>query len=517
MKKNLLTIVLLGFLSAMNAQSISTTYTYTWKYDTVYTNQVGQKNFAYTGSSQSYTLTAGTYTLEVWGAQGGRAYYSSSSYGYGYGGKGGYSKGTYTITATQTVYVYVGGQGTYSNSNSGSSSGGYNGGGTGYYYGAGGGGATHISLTNNQLQSIGASNINKILLVAGGGGGGYHYCSTSSSYAYQGGYGGGSSGGSGTGYSYYGYGGSQSSAGYSSYSSSYGCGGFGYGGSYYSSSSGYATGGGGGGLYGGGSSYRRGSGGGGSGYINSSLLTNYQISSGNSSFAATTTGSTETGHSGDGYARISYSFKVIDRIDTSILHTYVTTTISDTICRNGTYNKFGFTADGNLLSPGTHSYTHSNIGASKDSLTVLLLTVKPEAALYEEIDAPYTYTWPVTGETYTQSGVYSYMTTTPEGCDSSIVLALTIYDPTIGINENSDLQNITITPNPAKDYIDISCNSLEGADVYIYNMYAQKCVTQKLKREVTRIFLNNFPAGTYFLRIVNAEKTYKTFKIIKSE
>ncbi len=516
MKKLINTLILICVFSSVYSQSISTTYSFTWKYDTVYNTQNSVQNFSYTGSVQTYSVSAGTYKLEVWGAQGGRAYYSSSSYGYGYGGYGGYASGTYTVNAPTTLYVCVGAEGTYSNSNSGSSSGGYNGGGAGYYYGAGGGGATHISLMSGLLQNIGTSNKSKILLVAGGGGGGYHYASTSSSYAYQGGYGGGSSGGSGSGYSYYGYGGSQSCAGHSSYSSSYGAGGFGYGGSYYSSSSGYATGGGGGGLYGGGGSYRRGSGGGGSGYVNTSLLTNYQNSSGNTSFPSTVSGNTETGHSGNGYARISYSYTSIDHIDSTIAHTYIRTDIYDSICNGEMYSQLGFTIDSDTISDGMHLYTKHFSTTNTDSMAYLHLTIKPDIEVYEEIDAPYTYTWPVNGVTYTESGIYSYSTVTDEGCDSTIILALTIYDPTIGIEENIDSQDIRISPNPAHDYIDVK-SDFTNVDVYIYNMYGQKCMEKKLTENDTRISLSGLQAGAYFLRFAESGKIFKTHKIIKSE
>lgn len=112
MKRIFFIIMLCCMFFSGNSQSVTTTYSYTWKYDTVYQTQTGQKDFAYTGSAQSYTLSAGTYTLEVWGAQGGKAYYSSTSYGYGYGGKGGYAKGIYTAQSPITFYICVGGEGT---------------------------------------------------------------------------------------------------------------------------------------------------------------------------------------------------------------------------------------------------------------------------------------------------------------------------------------------------------------------------------------------------------------------
>lgn len=77
-------------------------------------------------------------------------------------------------------------------------------------------------------------------------------------------------------------------------------------------SNGPGSGGGGGGLYGGagGSGIKNGSpgigtGGGGSGYVNSSILSSAQTIAGNCSFPSITIGSNETGHSGNGHAKIT--------------------------------------------------------------------------------------------------------------------------------------------------------------------------------------------------------------------
>ena len=81
-------------------------------------------------------------------------------------------------------------------------------------------------------------------------------------------------------------------------------GGFGYGAYSNISSIGNHLMGGGGGWYGGGLSWDDGSAGG-SGYVNNSKLANAQTISGNQSFPAPTNNSNETGHSGNGYARIT--------------------------------------------------------------------------------------------------------------------------------------------------------------------------------------------------------------------
>lgn len=275
-------------------------------------------NFAYTGKAQSVTLEPGKYVLECWGAQGG--YRSNSSYG----GKGGYSTGTLTLTQKTTIYIYVGGSGNSVTSASNSIyPGGFNGGGYRYNY-KGGGGATDIR--------IGSASLYARVIVAGGGG-------SDGSPNYSGGYAGGVSGARGNfGCGSYGYGGSQT-ASYSSLSainsqgttnSSSNCAaGFGFGGfgCYYASGYGGA---GGGGWYGGQGTYPDGSGdddgggGGGSGYVYTSssasnypqgclLNSSYYLSdasnlSGNESFKSPS-GSTETGHSDNGYCRITCYIK----------------------------------------------------------------------------------------------------------------------------------------------------------------------------------------------------------------
>ena len=261
-------------------------------------------NCSYSGAAKSINLPPGKYKLQVWGAQGG--YRSNSTYG----GKGGYSIGTITLNAKTTVFVYAGGAGGSGTTNAGSSvlvAGGFNGGGSRYGY-KGGGGGSDIRIGQDSLYAR--------VIVAGGGG-------SDGATSKTGLYGGGTSGGTasqsfGTG----GGGGTQTAGGSGGSSNS---GSFGQGGNGLYRASGYA-GAGGGGWYGGGGSYPDGSGdddrggGGGSGYVYTSstasnypsgclltsdyYLTDANTYAGNTSFVGTS-GSNETGHSGNGYCRIT--------------------------------------------------------------------------------------------------------------------------------------------------------------------------------------------------------------------
>ena len=282
------------------------------------TTKTTTTDYSYTGAVQTATLKAGTHKLEVWGAQGG-GIQNDSSLDTANGGKGGYSYGTLTLTSNTNAYIYVGGMG--KSIGSGLAEGGFNGGGAAYGSSTGepangGGGASDIRINEDSLYSR--------VIVAGGGGGGGEDSGDNP------GYGGGTSGGASSGMSTL------------ATQTSTGTGGvFGFGANTPNDG-----GGGGGGWYGGGttngsqniptsnSGSDTSGGAGGSGYVytsstassypsgvklNSSYyLTNASTIAGNTSFTDNS-GSTVTGHSGNGYARITSTVKAstAPSIDTS--------------------------------------------------------------------------------------------------------------------------------------------------------------------------------------------------------
>ena len=291
-------------------------------------NYVFNGIYDYSSGVQTVPIeVSGYYYLQVWGAQGG-----SYNEEIAPGGNGGYSKGYIYLNAGDTLYINTGGKGGYgtSNSSTATSGGGVNGGGSAGYRGGAGGGATDIRVNQNDLYAR--------VIVAGGGGGSFYQ--SSSIYA-LGGAGGGVTGVAGehynSSYAYYsGKGGTQTaggSGGTAEEKAYYGNAGvFGIGGNTgtrYQSTSIYSNGAGGGGWYGGGAAghyngetnNRYAGGGGGSGYVytestassypngcllnDSYYLTNASTHAGNTAFESTT-GGTETGHEGNGYAKVTY-------------------------------------------------------------------------------------------------------------------------------------------------------------------------------------------------------------------
>lgn len=258
--------------------------------------------YSYTGNVQQVDLPAGTYKLEVWGAESGRSEHSSNT------GKGGYSVGTITLHTNEKVYVYVGGKG-----GQGNASGGYNGGGRSYNSDSdtsSGGGASDIRISTDSLFS-------RVIVAGGGGGPGCGSCT--------GGAGGGSVGGqttSGDSNLVDGGGGTTTAGGSNNWrnvSATYAgkVGSFGKGGDSSSSSS-WGGGAGGGGWYGGGGGGHggsgAGSGGGGSGWVytetnyntwkagNSTDANKYLL---NSSYYLTNASTSTSSHTGNGQAKIT--------------------------------------------------------------------------------------------------------------------------------------------------------------------------------------------------------------------
>jgi hypothetical protein len=322
-------------------------------------------NFDTTGDYYLWSApTTGTYTFQVWGAQGGNAGYNGTVYREG--GKGGYASGNYALTSGQTLYLYVGGQGAGSTSsaNGDLQSGGFNGGGNGYNgdtsikRGAGGGGATDIRISGNALTDR--------VIVAGGGAGAARYDGYLTNHP---GVGGGTSGGNG--YTDWltvesgnnGRGGTQSqggaggSNGGTAISGSLGAGGRGV------INTSFGSCGGGGGFYGGGGSGVGAAAGGGSGYVGG--VTSSTITAGNASMP-NPAGGNMVGRSGNGYIKITYEEVIVNAAFTlfQLAGATTTATFRTSVAISATVtvaSRVTFRANGRVI-PGCKNRTTSGSG-----------------------------------------------------------------------------------------------------------------------------------------------------------
>jgi hypothetical protein len=321
-------------------------------------------NFETTGDYYLWSApTTGTYTFQVWGAQGGSALNTNGSVART-GPLGGYSAGSHPLTSGMSVYVYVGGQGSGSTSTYAAISGGFNGGGIGYNgdangRAASGGGGSDVRLTGNALSNR--------VIVAGGGGGGMF----STAYGTQSGsFGGGTSGQAGATSAYgeaygSGVGGTQSAGGAGGQNGgTAGSGTLGNGGNGISSLHPYGSSGGGGGYFGGGGAGVGMSPGGGSGYVGD--VSSSTITAGNASMP-NPAGGTMVGRSGNGYIRITYAepvtaaftlFQLAGAVTTATFRSSVAISATVTVA-----SKVTFRANGKVI-PGCKNRTASGSGSS---------------------------------------------------------------------------------------------------------------------------------------------------------
>jgi hypothetical protein len=325
-------------------------------------------NFETTGDYYLWSApTTGTYTFQVWGAQGGDALDAGGNI-MGTGPLGGYSAGNYSLASGQAVYVYVGGKGSGSRNLGDAISGGFNGGGIGYNgdasnRAASGGGGSDVRIGGNALANR--------VIVAGAGGGG----KKTSVYGTQSGsYGGGTSGAAGltssfsaaAGATYNGWGGTQSGGGAggdNGWVASAGTSGNGGNGiSYYHS---YGSSGGGGGYFGGGGAGVGMSPGGGSGYVGG--VTSSTITAGNATMPNPAGGSM-VGRSGNGYIRITYEQVIVNAAFTlfQLAGATTTATFRTSVAISATVtvaSKVTFRANGKVI-PGCKNRTASGSGSS---------------------------------------------------------------------------------------------------------------------------------------------------------
>lgn len=141
--------------------------------------------YDYTGDYQIFKVnTTSTYSIELWGAQGGSSIENGGVYeinkdncinGHCYGGKGSYTSGDIKLVSGTKLYVYVGGKGTDAEVRK-DAPGGFNGGGYGSWdhsddeAAGGGGGATDVRLVGGNWDNMDSLK-SRIMVAAGGGGG----------------------------------------------------------------------------------------------------------------------------------------------------------------------------------------------------------------------------------------------------------------------------------------------------------------------------------------------------------
>lgn len=180
---------------------------------------------------------------------------------------------------------------------------------------------------------------------------------------------------------------------------------------------------------------------------------------------------------------------------------------TDTIVTCDSYN---WAVNGmDYIATGIYTDTLSTV-LGCDSLVMLNLTINTSTTSTITEAAIDSYTAP-SGAVYTSSGTYTDIIPNAAGCDSTITINLTVeYTGLMEIAENA----VVLFPNPAQDYIRLSgIDEISGISrTYITNVSGERAMN--ISDPTSQIFIEDLLPGVYFLHIESDRGTIQ-LKFIK--
>lgn len=160
---------------------------------------------------------------------------------------------------------------------------------------------------------------------------------------------------------------------------------------------------------------------------------------------------------------------------------YVDTTVD--ACESYWYNNREFTATGDY-----------EIALSFDTMLILHLTIHHSVSDTLVVSATGdSYDWD--GGTYYESGLYIHRYTTTAGCDSILVLNLTLLPDSVGLDNVLTYQRINVYPNPTTDMVRLSQQVQEAV---LYDAVGRETMR---RRDTDCLDLGTLPSGIYTLRL----------------
>ena len=177
----------------------------------------------------------------------------------------------------------------------------------------------------------------------------------------------------------------------------------------------------------------------------------------------------------------------------------VHTDLTLTICEGSSLNFSGF----NVSEAGIYTQTHTSVNGC-DSIVTLTVTEYPtfDTTINATINPGETYA--EFGFNESEAGTYVQNLQTEFGCDSTITLVLSVNSSLLDIEETE----ISLYPNPTKSEITFS-QAIEKVEVIDLSGKAILTFTN-----AKTINIESLPAGAYYLRLTNEEKTSMQ-KVIK--
>lgn len=175
---------------------------------------------------------------------------------------------------------------------------------------------------------------------------------------------------------------------------------------------------------------------------------------------------------------------------------------------------------------GTQNLTLQTVNGC-DSMVEMTLTVNPSVTIeayltISENDLPYTYGDTTFMPGTVQSGDYIFNFTTADGCDSVIILHLTVET---GINDYSLNASMKLYPNPTKDLVNVQLTmnneQLEGVNIQVFDIYGRLLEVVNMadacgaSLQTTQIDLSRYANGVYLIKAVAEGNVLAVRKVVK--
>ncbi|MDY5736746.1 MAG: leucine-rich repeat protein, partial [Candidatus Onthomorpha sp.] len=179
-----------------------------------------------------------------------------------------------------------------------------------------------------------------------------------------------------------------------------------------------------------------------------------------------------------------------------------TTALQASICQGETYTENGF----NVSQTGVYTQNLQTINGC-DSVVTLTLTVNPVYSFTIDATINQGETYHGNGFEVSEAGTYTQNLQTVNGCDSVIVLDLTVNSSLGDVVANTI--EVALYPNPAENYTVLEVQGLkEQTKVALFDVRGRKLREFDLSAgtESVRLDLRDLPSGVYTLMIGNTTK-----------
>ena len=125
-------------------------------------------------------------------------------------------------------------------------------------------------------------------------------------------------------------------------------------------------------------------------------------------------------------------------------------------------------------------------------------------------------------QTYTTTGIYSEILVGSNGCDSISIIDLVVLpsndpDCIASSTDEFDLE-ISISPNPFRDFLNLHCSCDQELEVSIYNLNGQKLTSEIVRFQNNRMQIgtSQLSPGVYMISgIDRLGNQYFTEKLVK--